>query len=172
MAQQQPDYLGPVREYLQLSQDQMARMQRNIAEFSAWENTKRQRAIQVDEELGVEAAREVITPGALGVRWAELETIRRQVAERRKELHRQNQTVLTEAQRLKFKAMEDAVSLDPVIVSARYASLLPRAANGCGDQDSLAELLRSPLIFGNCVGIVPAASPSMVARRTRDVLRP
>ncbi len=145
-------YYAPVRDHLQLSQAQITRIQKNGSEYYEWEKGKRQRAQQVYEEIGIESAREVLTPGALGVRWAELETIRRQVAERRKALHQANQSVLTDAQRLKFKGIEDAVKLDPVIASARFASLMPQGPSSCGPQDSLFELLRDPSTISLCLG--------------------
>lgn len=165
--------LAPVRDHLQLSEDQLARMQTNINEFGQWESTKKQRALQVYEEIGVEATREVLVPGALGLRWAELESIRREVAERRKTLFRQNQSVLTDAQRVKLRAIEDAIKLDPVIASARFASLLPQPANGCFAPDSLAQLLSNPLIGLSCggssFGIVPLMPESL--RRIQQSLR-
>lgn len=119
------DLYFQLREYLQLTNDQFARIQRNNSEFNEWAFSKQRRIEQVQEEIGFETAREVLVAGALGIRYAEIEGNRRHIADRRKELYKSNQAVLTDAQKVKFKALEDAMKLDPVISGARAANLLP-----------------------------------------------
>ncbi len=119
------DVYRQMREYLQLTNAQFETILRNNNEFNQWVSGKQRRMAQVQEEIGVETAREVLVAGALGIRYAEVEGIRRHIAERRKELYTLNQAVLTDAQKVKFKVLEDTLKLDPVIAGARAANLLP-----------------------------------------------
>ncbi|MBM3757197.1 MAG: hypothetical protein FJW38_24840 [Acidobacteria bacterium] len=114
-----------LREYLQLTNDQFTRITRNNNEFNEWVIGKQRRMAQVQEEIAEETACEVLVAGALGIRYAEIEGIRRHIAERRKELSALNQAVLTDAQKVKFKTLEEAIKLDPIINGARAANLLP-----------------------------------------------
>lgn len=119
------DVYRQMREYLQLTNDQFETILRNNNEFNQWAIGKERRIAQVQEEIGVETAREVLVAGALGIRYAEIEGIRRHIADRRKELYKLNQEVLTEAQKTKYRVLEEAIKLDPVITGARAANLLP-----------------------------------------------
>lgn len=157
-----PERIDPyfqLREYLQLTNDQFARIQRNNNEYYEWANSKQQRIAQVQEEITIETAREVLVAGALGIRYAEIEGIRRHITERRKELHKLNQAVLTDAQKTKFKTIEDALKLDPVITGARAANLLPEQDNCLRFFDALGgtpqyAVCRDLFIPGT-IGIVP-----------------
>jgi len=123
------DVYRQMREYLQLTDAQFETILRNNNEFNQWAGGKQRRMAQVQDEIAVETAREVLVAGALGIRYAEVEGIRRHIAERRKELYTLNQAVLTDAQKVKFKVLEDTMKLDPVITGARAANLLPEQDN-------------------------------------------
>jgi len=119
------DVYRQMRDYLQLTNAQFETILRNNNEFNQWAIGKQRRMAQVQEEIAEETAREVLVAGALGIRYAEIEGIRRHIAERRKELSALNQAVLNDAQKVKFKALEEAIKLDPVINGTRAANLLP-----------------------------------------------
>lgn len=147
-------YYAPARQFLQLNPEQLARIQRNFDEFYEWHSAKQQRAAQVYEEINVESARDEIVPGALGIRWAELEGIRRHVADRRKALILANQSVLTDAQKAKLKSLEDVVKLETLINSARLVGVLPPPVDSCGSPDSIMSL-----VSGGLIGVVCGSSP-------------
>jgi hypothetical protein len=130
------DVYRQMREYLQLTNAQFDAILRNNNEFNQWASGKQRRMAQVRDEIAVETAREVLVAGALGIRYAEVEGIRRHIADRRKELYTLNHAVLTDAQKVKFKALEEALKLDPVITGARAANLLPGVDN-CSFADIL-----------------------------------
>ena len=85
-------------EYLGLTQDQSRRLAQNREAYSAWQDTTRTRVRTVRQEIEEESLRSPLDPLALGLRYAELEAIRREDLERRDQLVRLNRSVLTEAQ--------------------------------------------------------------------------
>ena len=113
-----------LRDYLELSPEQYAKIQGNNKAFGDWLLDKLKRMKTVQDEIAIESKREVIVPGALGARHAEIEVIGRQLLERRKTLAADNRKVLTEAQLAKFKAFDEVFKLQPVIGAARYVNLL------------------------------------------------
>jgi hypothetical protein len=113
-----------LRDYLQLTQEQYAKIQSNNKEYGDWLLDKLKRMKTVQDEIAVESKREVIVPGALGARYAEIEVIGRQLLERRKTLAADNRKVLTDAQLAKFKAFDEVFKLQPVIGAALHVNLL------------------------------------------------
>jgi hypothetical protein len=75
-------------------------------------------------ELEEETARRVLDPLALGLRYAEVEAIRRKVSEDWQRLNQANQAVLNETQRVKFSALQEAVRLRATVEEARSAEIL------------------------------------------------
>ena len=103
--------LAQIREYLVLTEAQFNRIQQQNSDFSRWSLTQSQRMFEVQREISVETARQPLDPVALGLRYAEVETIRRVIAERGAKLIPDNIAVLTEQQKMKLKALEEAMRL-------------------------------------------------------------
>jgi len=119
-----------LREYLGLNNQQVQAIQQANAEFNSYVVGKQIRAAQVQRELAEEIAREPLDPMALGLRQAELETIRRQIRDRQGRTRETAAATLTDAQKLKLKALDDARKLQPVIAAAECENLLAPAASG------------------------------------------
>ena len=119
-----------IREYLALTETQMVKISDQNNEFARWSAGRSQRMYEVQFEIGVETAREPLDPAGLGVRYAEVEAIRREIAERSKKLVVENVAVLTPAQVTKLKALEEAMKLVPVNNEAQSVSLLPDSCSG------------------------------------------
>src|SRR5260221_12623171 len=114
-----------LKTFLALTDDQVAKLRSNQDEFSRWREPKQNRIYQVQQEIGQQTAASPLDPNALGLRYAEMEAIRREIAEQQAKLIQDNLTILTEAQKPKFQTLEEAVKLQPVIDYARSAYLMP-----------------------------------------------
>jgi hypothetical protein len=116
---------GPIREYLALTDAQTLKISEQNNEFARWSSVRSQRMYQVQFEIGIETAREPLDPAGLGVRYAEVEAIRREIAERNTKLIAANVAVLTPAQAVKLKALEEALKLVSTGNDAQTLKLLP-----------------------------------------------
>jgi hypothetical protein len=65
-----------------------------------------------------------LDPNALGNRYAEIETICREMKNQATAYQKKNTDVLTDPQKAKVKVLEDAVKLAPVISEAQYGNLI------------------------------------------------
>ena len=116
---------GAIHKYLELTDAQALKISQQNSEFGTWSSVRSQRMYEVQFEIGVETAREPLDPAALGVRYAEVEAIRREIAERNAKLIAANLAVLTPAQVVKLKALEEAMKLAPTGSEAQALKLLP-----------------------------------------------
>ncbi len=113
-----------LRLFLDLSDQQVIAIQNLNLEFSRFVNTKERRVQQVRFEIAQETAKQPLDPMALGLRYAEIETIRRQVEEEETRLRARIQQLLNDAQRARLKALEDALKLQPIYGEAVAVRLL------------------------------------------------
>src|SRR6266852_910002 len=89
-------YFPPeLKQYLALSDDQVTKISTLNAQLSSFRATKFQRQIQVQSEIAEWTAKEVLDSQALGIRYAELEAIRRELNDQQKTTASQIQTLLT-----------------------------------------------------------------------------
>ena len=123
-------FYGEIRTYLALTDEQVAKMQRQNDDYSRWAALRQRRMSEVQLEIAVETAKSPLDPAALGVRYAEVEAIRREIAERGAALVPANVAVLTEAQKVKLKALEEALKLASTGDQAKSLKLLPDDCSG------------------------------------------
>jgi hypothetical protein len=114
-------------EYLAVTEAQAIKISEQNDAFTQWSQDRSQRIYAVQFEILGETARVPLDPAALGVRYAEVEAIRREIAERNKKLIADNLTVLTPAQATKLKALEEALKLVSTASAAQSVKLLPDA---------------------------------------------
>ena len=114
-----------IRAYLGLSDEQVAKMQQQIDDYYRWADSRQQRMNTVQREITQETAKSPLDPMALGVRYAEVEAIRRELAERSAALIPANVALLTDAQKVKLKALEEALKLQSTGSEAQSLRLLP-----------------------------------------------
>jgi hypothetical protein len=81
--------------------------------------TKQQRILQLQNEIGDLDRQDPLDPMAIGVRYAEIESIRRDLANQLTALRDKLRTSLTDAQQARLKALDDARKLEPVITEAQ-----------------------------------------------------
>lgn len=83
-----------------------------------------ERMSTVAGEIAEETERPVLDTMALGLRYAEMEAIRRKTSEDMRRLNAMNLAVLTAAQRTKYEALEEAMRLRATVEEARSVELL------------------------------------------------
>lgn len=115
--------------YLGLTPEQQQMIARENLAFGRWSDEKLGRSQQVYSEIDAETGREPLDPSALGVRYAEVEAIRREIVDRETRLIAENAAALSDAQKGKLRALEEAVRLGPTVEAAQRAKLLP---DNCG----------------------------------------
>jgi len=125
-AQTQPprQLLPQVREYLQLTDAQVSGIALNNDEYNKSIQERLQRVRQVQAELAVETAKDPLDESALGVRYVEIELICRDLRDFANTLQKQNLVLLTDEQRAKLKALEEALKLIPVMIETQNSNLL------------------------------------------------
>lgn len=116
--------LGQVKEFLQLSDSQVQTILGNNDEYNRWTAEKQTRIRQVQNEIAGETGKEQLDPSALGVRYAEIETICREMKDRATEYRTRNTDALNPDQKARLKVLEDALKLAPIIAEAQYGNLV------------------------------------------------
>lgn len=135
-----------LKEYLALTDAQAARISEQNNAFTRWSAGRSQRAYEVQFEIGLETARSPLDPGALGVRYAEVEAIRREIEERNTKLIAENMAVLTPAQATKLRALEEALKLVSTGSEAQSVRLLPNSCEAIFLLGSIpTQVIRDPL---------------------------
>lgn len=137
-----PAFPDALRQYLQLTPSQADTLLRLNDRFLQSSYPGRQRIVQLQEEINRETAKETLDPQALGVRYAEIEMIRREFNDSLDKMRRQTRLSLTDAQRAKLDAIDEAVRLQPVIAQANCFNLL--SAPLPEPQAACAEFRREP----------------------------
>lgn len=113
-----------LKQYLALSDAQADTILRLNVEYSRMAGEKQLRAAQVQREIAEWTAEEALEPMELGLRYTELEVIRRELREGLARTRQQVVVALDTAQQAKLKALEDAMKLQPVITLAQCENLL------------------------------------------------
>jgi len=163
-AQRMPGSFFPtqLKEYLGLSDTQVASIDQLNSDYTSFNLQKQLRIAQVQRELVVETAKEQLDPMALGMRYVEIETIRRELADQLQKSRASAVALLADAQKLKLKALEDAMKLQPTITQAQCENLLPQAAipSGIIPANRLAGVMRTGDFTGGMLIPGVACGPS------------
>jgi len=118
-----PSPLGSLTVFLSLSDSQMQTILGNNEEYNQLSSEKQRRIYQVQNEIAAETTKEPLDPPALGIRYAEIESICRDLTDRAKSLRARNLDVLNPDQKAKLGVLEEAIRLAPVVEEARGANL-------------------------------------------------
>ena len=119
-----------LKQYLDLTGAQVNAITSLNGTQARFESGKNQRMAQVNQEIAYWTAQSPIDPSQLGIRYAEMEAIRRDIADKRKGTEEQIQTLLTAAQKTKIAALIEARRLAVIADLAECQRLIP------GSQDS------------------------------------
>lgn len=110
--------------YLGLSQAQQSSIIRLNTDYNRVVSEKSFRAAQVQREIAEWTNKDPIEPIQLGLRYAELENIQREIRAALADTRQKTVAVLDAAQKAKLKLLEDAMKLQPVISQAQCENLL------------------------------------------------
>jgi hypothetical protein len=127
VGQSNPFYWQPlseVKQFLQLTDSQLQTILTNNDEYNRWSSDKQNRVRQVQSEIADETGKSPLDPMALGIRYAEIEAICREMKDRANEYRTRNMDVINQDQKTKLKVLEDALKLAPVISEAQYGNLI------------------------------------------------
>jgi hypothetical protein len=124
---QQP--LSQVRQYLGLTDDQVNAILQNNNDYNTFSFQQQDQIGQAQSQIAVETAKDTLDPMAIGVLYANVETICRGLRAKAASSLQQNIAVLTDAQQLKLNALNDAMKLIPTISEAQSGNLLAQASS-------------------------------------------
>ncbi|MBI2687797.1 MAG: hypothetical protein HYX27_15915 [Acidobacteria bacterium] len=150
-AQTPREFVPEIQAYLGLSNEQMAKLNMQNRELSQWVGDRQNRISQVQREIAEETAKSPLDPGALGVRYAEVESIRREIKERTDKQIVANVALLTDPQKAKLKALEEALKLQSTGSQAKAIRLLADECSGgryIYDPLGMGLGLNAPCIYG------------------------
>lgn len=125
-----PPFPEQLRRYLDLTNDQVDKLQSLIADYNRLVSVRTQRVMQVQQEIAAETAKDTLDPMALGVRYAEIEAIRRELTDQKKFLGDSERAVLTPPQQAKLKTLQDMIALLPVLNEAQCTNFVPLPPGG------------------------------------------
>lgn len=100
-----------LKTYLALTDAQISTLDKQNVAFDLFSADKQRRVAAVQADLADKLKATPLDAMALGLRYAEIEAIRRDVEDKRTQLRADNAKVLTDSQRVKLKALDDAQRL-------------------------------------------------------------
>jgi hypothetical protein len=124
----QPDFPADLKQYLNLTDAEAAFIVQANSDYNQTVATNQQRISQLQSEIAAETQKDPLDPMALGTRYAEIETIRRDLASQQKSLRDKLRASLDDSQRAKLSALSDARNLQPIISDAQCENLLDQQA--------------------------------------------
>jgi len=110
-----PQPLPLITQYLSLTTSQVQTIVQNNDAFNQFSSGKYSRISQVQAEIAQVIQASPIDPMGLGVRYAEIEEICRELRTNTTQSQQQNRAILTDAQKAKLQALQDTIYLMPVI---------------------------------------------------------
>jgi hypothetical protein len=116
--------LGQVQQFLQLTDAQLQTILTNNGDYNQFARTKQTRISQLQSEIATETAKDTLDPMALGIRYAEIETVCREMKDQALTYQQKNASVLTDPQKAKLQVLQDAMKLAPVISDAQSGNLI------------------------------------------------
>jgi len=116
--------LGQVQQFLQLTDSQLQTVLTNNGDYNQFAMTKQTRISQLQSEIATETAKDTLDPMALGIRYAEIETICCELKSQASTYQQKNTAILMDQQKAKLQVLQDAVKLAPVISDAQSGNLI------------------------------------------------
>ncbi len=104
--------LALVKEFLQLTDSQLEAILTNNDEYNRWSWEKQNRIQQVQNEIGDETSKDTLDPTALGIRYAEIESICRNMKDQAARFQKKNVEMLNDTQRAELKGLEGCHEVD------------------------------------------------------------
>jgi hypothetical protein len=155
------EFLPRLQQYLALTDTQVQAILRNNQAYNAVISEKQLRIAQVDLEIQQERRKENIDAMAIGLRVAEIESHCRFLKGEAEATYRRNREVLTDAQRTRLAALEEAAKLIPVIQEAQSGAMLPLEGQIPGSLTVVGRWIETSgfLLGGTAYGCTESSSP-------------
>lgn len=145
--------------YLELTGSQQQQIvQANLA-FQNFSVQKQRRITQVQTEIAIETAKPDLDPMALGMRYRELEAIRRETTTEKARAVETVQAILTAAQKQKLGVLQEALRIQSTACDAvnwnlmTYVPVAPFPTDILGPVGGIAQILVPNLIFNTTCGV-------------------
>jgi hypothetical protein len=122
-----PMFSPELQKYLDLSNAQVDAIRKANLDLTTLTSRKQFRMAQVQAEIQDWTTKDPVDAMQLGVRYAEIEVLRREIADAQKNAVVTVRGVLNAAQLAKLKVLEDAVKLQPLINDAVCENLMSPA---------------------------------------------
>src|SRR5262249_11750214 len=119
-----PFVFSDLKAYFDFSPTQILAISHANDDYRQAVSNNQQRIFQVQFEIDQEIRKDPLDPMALGIRYVEIEQLRRQSNEEFAKTRDKVRGVLTDAQKAKLKTLEDARKLQPLISQAECQNLL------------------------------------------------
>ena len=116
--------LPQVREFLDLTEEQVDAISQNNGSYNRWAEAKQRRIWQVQREIFDWTGAEPLDASQLGIRYAEIEMICRQMLAEGNRYRQLNLDSLSDAQRAKLEVLEEVLRLFSTASEARDANLV------------------------------------------------
>ena len=115
-----------LKNYLELTDQQVSQILAKNQQLGDFRSAKMQRQFAVQFEIAQETKRTVVDPMAIGVRYLEIETIRRELETEAKKNLSEIQALLTPNQRTKLSQLEEALRQQNTACAAVSWNLMPQ----------------------------------------------
>jgi hypothetical protein len=125
-----PSFPPALRLFLNLSDTQIQMIRDLNVDYIRFVATKARRLNQVQQEITDETQKQVLDPMALGLRYVEIEAIRREVNDELTKLQAKVRDSLSDTQRQMLSTLEDAIKLLPIYSEAVQVHLVAPAETG------------------------------------------
>ena len=142
-----------VKQYVGLSDEQVGRIQQANLGLSLFQATKAARQLLVQAEIAQETRKETLDAMALGLRYLELEGIRREIEREQAKTVAAVQALLTDAQKLKVAALVQVMRDYSTACAGVGVNVVPAPA-------PVARVAVSPEPFPLVGGVIGAILPS------------
>jgi hypothetical protein len=141
-----------LKQYLALSDDQVAKISTLNSQLNSFRASKFERQIQVQSEIAEWTAKENLDSLALGLRYAELEAIRRELDDQQKKTVSQIQALLTVDQKAKLATLQQALTLYSTACSGVSQNLLNLPIPSSGNAIQIDRWFDTTSFFAPCGG--------------------
>jgi hypothetical protein len=158
--------------YLNLRDSEVSAIQQATTRYNQLAAFKQLRLIEVRNEIAAETRKTQPDALTLGVEYAEIESIRRELATQLVALRDQLRASLGRAQRDKLSALADARNLLPIIYDAQCENLIDPSVFGCSQSTFPPELLQYLALSSDQVDTLTSlniANQKQSAEHQRDI---
>jgi hypothetical protein len=157
-----PLFPADLQKYLELNATQVDAIRRANTELYVFNARKQVRMALVRREIEEWTQKDPIDSMQLGVRYAELETIRREMRDEAAKTTDTVRKVLNAAQLVKLKALEDAAKLQPLITDAVCYNLMSDSS-GTTRTTTWVDTTTFTSTAGALLGVSPACVQAVIS---------